>query len=295
MPGHKLQRAMTTDERLIYEARVRMRQAVVAGLAGVLLVVAAVVQISGPQTSVNELTLGLITAHKRFPLDLIGAAINAVGLLAVAGTLSFLFGACRARNPKLQPYIRALAIVGGVLAALTGIVYAVVIAVKANQFATHGSQTYDEAKHLTSSGIFVAGPLLGEATSLVLAVGFVLTALNGLRIGLLTRFMGYLGMFAGVLFLLPLGPPGPVVQAYWLLALAYLLSGRWATGVPAAWRTGRAEKLPSTQELREQRMKTAGGGRTKPAAPTPAPEAAITPSPRSTRATTPKRKRKRRR
>ncbi len=284
---------MTTDDRLIYEARVRMRQAVVAGLAGVLLVVAAVMELTGPHTSINELTLGLITVHKRFPLDLIGAVINAAGLCAVAGTLSFLCGASRARNPQLQSFVKILAIVGGVLAALTGIVYAVMIAIKSSQFLAHGSQTYDEAQHLTAS--LTAFQLVGEATALLLTVGFVLTALNAMRVGLLTRFMGYLGIFAGVLFLFPIGSPVPVVQGFWLLAVAYLFSGRWPTGVPTSWRSGRAEKLPSSQEMREQRMRTAGGGRTKPAPSTPAPEAVITPTPRSTRATTPKRKRKRRR
>jgi hypothetical protein len=286
---------MTADEQLLYESRVRMRQAVVAGLAGILLVLAAVLQLSGPHTKVDELTIDLITAHKRFPLDVIGAVVNGLGLCALAATLNFLFLVTRARNPDIKQFIRMLAVGGAVLAAVTGVVYAVVIAAKANEFATHGSQTYQQANHLTQATGLLALPFIGQAAALVLAVGFVLCALNAMRVGLLTRFMGYLGIFTGVLVLFPIGSPVPVVQGFWLLALAYLFSGRWPTGVPPAWRSGRAEKWPSSQEMREQRAKATGGaGRTKPA-PKPAPETVGAATASRTRAATSKRKRKRRR
>ena len=64
---------MTADDRLLYETRVRSRAAVVAAFAGALMVIAAIVQLAGPHTKVDELTLDLVTAHKRFPLDVIGA------------------------------------------------------------------------------------------------------------------------------------------------------------------------------------------------------------------------------
>jgi hypothetical protein len=91
----------------------------------------------------------------------------------------------------------------------------------------------------------------------------------------------------------------PVVQAYWLGALAYLLTGRWPSGVPKAWSTGLAEPWPSAAELRErraegiQRQSRPRPGRKSAAAPEPEPE----PEPvaaRTTRANTSKRKRKRR-
>ncbi|MBV9002523.1 MAG: hypothetical protein JO304_25940, partial [Solirubrobacterales bacterium] len=92
--------------------------------------------------------------------------------------------------------------------------------------------------------------------------------------------------------------PIPIVEAYWLLALAYLFSGRWPSGVPPAWSTGKVERWPSSAELRAARGQPAPrGGRTK-RAPEPAPQAVGAPAPArtpgSTRATTPKRKRKRR-
>jgi hypothetical protein len=288
---------MTVDEQLLYESRVRTRQAIVAALAGILLVGAAAVQLSGPQSKINELTIGLITIHKRYPIDLIGSVINAFGLIGVAWTLSFLVDIARARNPDLRSFIRWVAIVGGAAAAITGIAYAVLVAAKADQFVTQGNQTYQEANHLTSTAGFFVVPLIGQAAALLLAVAFVLTALNAMRVGLLTRFMGYLGIFTGVLVMFPIGSPVPVVQGFWLLSLAYLISGRWPTGVPPAWRSGKAEKWPSSQEMREQRASRpvrGGAGRAKPT-PKPAPAEPVgAPGAARTRASTPKRKRKRR-
>jgi len=283
------------DDRLLYETRVRMRQALVAALAAVLLIVAAVLQLVGPHAKINELTLDLIAAHKRFPLDLIGAVINAGGLVALAGTLSFLFGCTKARNPQLKDYMRVLALAGGVIAAVTGVAYAGVIAIKAHDFVTQGSQTYQQAHHLTTGAALVALPFIGQAASLLLAVGFVLISLNAIRVGLLTRFMGYLGMFAGVLVLFPIGSPVPVVQGFWLFALGYLLSGRWPTGVPPAWRTGRSEPWPPSASLRQQRAGAGALGRGAKPATTPAPEPVGAPVSARTRSSTSKRKRKRRR
>ena len=133
-----------------------------------------------------------------------------------------------------------------------------------------------------------------------MAVAFVLVSLQAMNQGLLSRFMGYLGMFAGALVLFQITQV-PVVQTYWLLAIAYLISGRWPTGVPLAWRSGRAEPWPSSAETRARRAADMGdrpqrGGRRKPqpAAAVEEPEAAVAPVNERTRAATSKRKRKRR-
>ena len=66
---------MTADDQLLYEARVRPRQAVIAGVAAAALLAASITQLVGPHSKVNELTLGLITEHKRMGLDLLGAGV----------------------------------------------------------------------------------------------------------------------------------------------------------------------------------------------------------------------------
>jgi hypothetical protein len=289
---------MTADDQLLYEARVRPRQAVIAGVAAAALIGASVTQLVGPHSKVNELTIGLITEHDRKVLDLVGAGVQAIGSLALAATLVFLFGATKARNPKLPGFLKILAIVGGVTAAIAGIVSAVLIAIKSGQFVTHGDQTYEQAHHLTSSPAFVVPQVLVQAAALLVAISFVMICLQAMRVGLLTRFLGYLGIFAGVMVIIPVVQL-PVVQAYWLASLAYLLTGRWPSGVPKAWSTGRAEPWPSAAEMREQRAEgIKRQSRPRPgrkAAPAPEPESEPEPvAARTTRANTPKRKRKRR-
>jgi hypothetical protein len=269
-------------------------------------VVASAIQLGGPHTKVDELTLDLITANKRFPLDLIAAVVNGIASLLIAWTLTYLYSCARARNTEVKPFVKSIAIVGGTLAAITGIAYAVVVAIKVHQFVTTGSQTYEEANHLTGSSGLLALQLLGQAAALLLAISFVLVSLNAMRTGLLSRFMGYLGIFAGVLVLFQIVQI-PVVQGYWLAALGYLFSGRWPTGVPPAWRSGRSEPWPSSAETRARRAAGAGagaggrgggsGGGRRGSAPKPQPQPAGAPAPTAngrTRSTTPKRKRKRR-
>jgi hypothetical protein len=287
---------MTAIDTISRESRLRPRVAVVSALAGVLLFASAALQAAGPQPKVNEVTVQLLVTNQRAALEVIGALVSAIGVLGVAATLVFLFGAARARRPELTPAARITAIAGGVLAAVGGIAYGVVITIKAHDFATHGAQTYPEAHHLLSTPGVAALQYAGLLGSLLLAIAFVLISLNAMRVGLLTKFIGYLGIAAAAASLLLIGSaPALLIEVFWLLAVAFLLSGRWPNGDPPAWRTGRAEPWPSAAELREQRQREAGGrarGPAKPVAePAREPVAAAT---AGTRATTPKRKRKRR-
>jgi len=97
---------MAADQQLAYESRTRMRQALVAAAAGILIVLAAVLQLVGPHTNISELTLELIYANKRFGVDVIAAVINALGSVALSLTLVYMFGVIRARNPRLAPLLR---------------------------------------------------------------------------------------------------------------------------------------------------------------------------------------------
>jgi len=250
---------MTAQQQLDYEARSRWRQAAIAAAAGILIVAAAIIQLSGPHASVDELTLDLITEAKRQTIDGIGSVVNGLGFFALAWTLNYLYVISRARNPQLQPFIRWLAVLGGVLEGVTAIAYQQVISHKAAEFVSHGAQTYPQAHALTSGGLISALPLVAQLGSLLLTAGLIWLSLSAMRVGLLTRFMGYLGVFAGVLVLFPVFSDVPVVQGFWLVALAYLLTGHWPSGVPAAWRTGRAEPWPSGAELRAQRQGAQGG------------------------------------
>jgi hypothetical protein len=140
------------------------------------------------------------------------------------------------------------------------------------------------ADQALSSGAVIAVQVVGLVGELSLAFALVMIGLNAMRVGLLTRFMGVLAIISGVLFVIPLLGAGlPVVQAFWLIALGFVLSGRAPTGLPPAWVTGVATPWPTQQQMREARQR--GGQVVADPAPEP-----VAPAPRDSR----KRKRKRR-
>ena len=145
-----------------------------------------------------------------------------------------------------------------------------------------------------------------------LALGFAhrcSSALNAMRVGLLTRFMGVLGVIVGVAvaLILPIDQQG-IIRVFWLAALGVLFLGRWPTGMPKAWATGEAEPWPTQQQLREQRDAAAGrerrgrgddepgtpraSGRGTPATPPPMARARAVPIPPPPAASTARRRRR---
>src|ERR1700729_4175974 len=246
---------MTPEERVAYEHRVRKRHVVLAALAGILVMVAVLIQIGGPQPKVTEGTLKLVTENQRFTRDLIASIISAIGLLALASTLWYLWGCTRFRDPNIKPtFMGPLAVAGAVLSAISVVAFVITYGVQAHDFVHNGIQTYPEAHALLTKTSIVIPQILIDLSALLIAVGLVMVSLTAMRVGLLTRFLGYVGIVAGVFTIIPLVPI-PIVEAYWLLALAYLLSGRWPNGVPPAWTTGRVERWPTSPR---QRQRTAG-------------------------------------
>jgi len=226
---------VSATEQVRYEQSVRTRYATLAVVAGVLLVIQAIIQYTGPHTTVSELTLDLLTAHKRYPLDLIGSILDCGGLIVLAVLLPLValdHPGSAAADPGLHPLDDAerrghLRLDGDRLRA-----------VHLQSKPTSSSPTAPglrRGQHPDSGTIVTLLPIVAQLGSLLLTVGFIWTALNATRVGLLTRFVGYLGAFAGVLVLFPIGTPVPVVQGFWLLAMAVLIAGRWPSGTPSAW------------------------------------------------------------
>ena len=233
---------MTAQDQLAYETRVRPRQTLVAGSAALALVAAAAIQVVGPQSKVTELTVQLLLINKRFPLDLIGAVVQGVGVIALVWTLAFLFDCARARRPEMSSATRIVILVAGVVAAIGAIIYASLLAVKAHQFATQGIQTYPQAHNLTSSAALPVLQTLDIAAQFALDICLILICLNAMRVGLLTRFMGYTGIVVGIAGMLLIGSaPAAALEVFFMGALAYLFSGRW----PAANRRRGSRARPS--------------------------------------------------
>ncbi|MDQ6914313.1 MAG: hypothetical protein M3155_00705 [Actinomycetota bacterium] len=279
---------MSVDEQLQREAAGRRLAVAGAVLGGVLTLAGAAWAALGlrhqPKSGKHFDADRLLYLHHHAAVVIGSAVVLGAGAVAIIFALRYLYGATKHRRPELPPVALYCAIAGPVLIFVSQLLSQVLVLNKAASFAAHHGATADDAaRNVLKSGGLQAVFGAGLAGQLALGFAFVMISLNAMRVGLLTRFMGVLGIIVGVLFVIPIGSPVPVVQAFWLGALAYLLSGRWPNGVPPAWETGKAEPWPSAQEMRERASGQAS------AEPEPEPVAATGPSRQR------KRKRKKRR
>jgi hypothetical protein len=214
-------------------------------------------------------------------------AVTAIGYFALAYALTFLAAAIRARRPQFARWAFYLPVISGVLFGVAWIAGGIGRLSDAAQV-IDGDGTIGSVQDLGQEGISqVAGVLLTPA-ALALTVAIVLISLNGMRTGLLTRFMGALGIVVGVFQIIQVGASLPLVQTFWLGGLALLFAGRRPGGDPPAWRTGRAEPWQTAAQVAEQRK----AAQEKPQQEGPPPEREHVAT--SAHPATSKRKRKRR-
>ena len=194
---------------------------------------------------------------------LLTAFARGIGFIAVAFMLVYLGLAVQNRSKAFRRMWVYVVLAGGVLGAIATIMFTIGTSAEISSF-LDGPRTVDRAGDIGDSSVLVTAQLIGipgtqaiGLSSLALGLGWVVICLNAMRVGLLTRFMGVLGIICGALIVLPILSPLPIVQTFWLAAMALLLLGRWPNGLPPAWTTGEATPWPSQQELREARRRDA--------------------------------------
>jgi hypothetical protein len=102
--------------------------------------------------------------------------------------------------------------------------------------------------------------------------------------------MGILGVFTGVLILLPIGGAQfEVVPAFWMVMMGILFIGKWPNGQPPAWAAGEARPWPPRGGPRAARQSGAG----RPALATAGADVAPAPAQPAPKASSRKRRRKR--
>jgi hypothetical protein len=222
---------------------------------------------------------------------ILGGVILAIGYFALLPVLGYLYRATKARRPELPRAAVVLGLIGPALLGVAAIVFQVALTTKAGDFAGSADHSRAAVDDVTEAGLLRGVQVLNLPGTLCLAFALVLLALNAMRTGLLTRFMGVLGIICGAaLVLLPQNP----IVVFWLLALAVLFARRWPQGMPPAWVTGRAEPWPSAAEVAEQKAAARGeatrGGEPAPDSATELSESGQTPAHSASK----KRKRKRR-
>ena len=182
----------------------------------------------------------------------LGGVLTGLGGLLAFGPLAYLFRAARHRKPQLSQLALLAAAIGAVGYGVGLAFTRIGASVGASDFGSGGDRSNSEAADaLNNSGVVIGG-LFAQVGQLALAIGFALIALNAMRVGLLTRFAGVLGVIVGATLILPLDQFG-LIRASWLAIAGVLILGRWPGGRPAAWATGEAVPWPTQQQVREER------------------------------------------
>ncbi len=276
----------TPEATLAVEAATRGRTAVLAWLAALSTLAGAIISglafgsLPGYDSRVVTITDALrdLSSGQKIPAGravlqlqyigdhplpyLVGPLLSAIGGLLIFFVLAFLFRATRARGGPLAQIALIAIAVGGVSYAIGTAVVGVMRVIEGTNLASDATNA--DALDAISAGPIVAGTIIQLLGSLSLGFAFVLVGLHAMRVGLLTRFMGILGMIAGATFVIPLDQQG-IIRSFWLGAVGFLIAGRWPSPVPA-WETGRAEPWPSSRQPRGR-----GGAEPVPAPDTPAP------------------------
>jgi hypothetical protein len=155
-----------------------------------------------------------------------------------------------------------------------------VVAIATHKFAVgHDFSAHAVDQALTKGTANMVIDYLDLLAGLTLAAGMITTMLSALRVGLLPRWLGFLGIFSGLLIFLPIGGAQlQVIPALWMVMIGILFIGRWPTE-PPAWVSGEARPWPTAVERRA--AQAAGNGKPVPAGAAAAPAPALPRAPSS--------------
>jgi hypothetical protein len=209
---------------------------------------------ASPPGSTGLKTDQILYYNDHAPALIAVAVALALGSAAMSPILGYLYRAAAARTPKLPRLALYAALIGPLVVAVATLGLQIVSSVQASDFAGSADHSTKAAHDALTGSTLLAFTLMRQLGVLVVGLAFVLISLHGMRVGLFTRFIGILGMLAGVLFVIPLVSL-PVVQCFWLGVVSLLVLQRWPGPVPPSWKTGEPEPWPTQQQVREQRAR----------------------------------------
>ena len=203
-------------------------------------------------------------SHHAFAL-IAGSTLKSIALVVLTLVLLLLLDATRFRRPETWAYARPLVLVGGIGLAVINIAHQIIGSIRAHSFAVgHDFTTHAVEQALTKGAVNVGSQYLDLLAALALTAGMIVVSLGAIRVGLLTRWMGVIGIFSGILILLPIGGATlEIVPAFWMLGMGLLYLGRWPNGDPPAWAAGEARPWPSQAERRAEREGESANGKGK--------------------------------
>jgi hypothetical protein len=240
------------DEQLQWEARWARPVAIAAFAAAVLLLVSAMLFFPKDRKGIERNPDLLLSIHEQSGGYMASAVLGALAGLLLIAVFLYLFRATFARGAGVPSWFIYLVIGAPILFAVSSVAGAFEAIDLGDKFASgepiRGEAGADRARDLGGTGPVLVG--LATAGTVGVAFLFVMLPLRARRVGLLSPFMGILGVIAGALVVFQLTGVSSVLQAFWLGALGMLLLGRWPGGRGRAWETGTAEPWPTAAQRR---------------------------------------------
>jgi hypothetical protein len=232
------------------------RLVAIAAIAAAFLFLAGVILQAGLVDQKDEATQ-LTSTHDHSTALLGGAILLAVGAALFSAPLYYLLRAAKARNKEIRSSMLAFAFIGPILLGVRSILGWIATHDIANQFIAGSNHSADTAKHLIdNSSLADTATALGLPAVLGLVVAMIYIPMMAMRVGLIPRFWGTLGMALGVGSAL-LGLVAFVGLAFWFAYVGFLIGGWLKAGRPPAWDAGEAIPWPPP-EPRGGRKDTAG-------------------------------------
>jgi hypothetical protein len=242
------------EDQLQWEARWGIPAAIAAFVAGAMLLVSGLLFVPENREGIESNPDFLLSVNEQTGPYVTSAVLAAIGALIVIGVFLYLFRASLARGAAVPRWFVYLIVGAPILYAISTVWATLEVIDIADEFAAgtpiRGDAGTDRARDLSDSAALLLG--ISTAGTVGLAFLFVMLPLRARRVGLLSPFMGILGVVVGALIVFRSQFPGlaTVVQAFWLGALGALLLGRWPGGRGPAWASGRAEPWPTAAQRR---------------------------------------------
>jgi hypothetical protein len=237
---------------LEWESRWALPAALTAFAAAALFVAGTVVSAQGVGSTDTESQF-LREFNDNSGTLLLGAVLLALALAAFAGPLYYLFKADAARSSAVRRGLVGIVIAGPLFLGAAKILQWIALDAAATDFATPvggfdvpaseyaedlitGQTTFSIAQGLTFAGI------IGFVT------GTIYTALWAMRVGLVTRFFGTLGMALGASLVLLAPEYSQLALMVWVVWLGLIFVDRVPGDRPPAWDEGDAVPWPKPGE-----------------------------------------------
>jgi len=240
------------DEQLEWERRAGRPAGIATLIAGGALLVGVVLSARAAGDDAFETYLNI---HDDPSLILLPNIVQAIGYLLTAYGLWYLVRATTPRRTELATPSKIMVILGPVATAIALVLTALAVLDVAQAAADvvrppRAEKARDDVLEdlQKDSSLITAATIVTYVSRLAFGFALVLVALNAMRAGLLSRFLGILGIIGGVLSVL-FGGAG-VILAFWLVALGIVFMDRWPNGRGPAWDAVEAIPWPSAADQR---------------------------------------------